>query len=153
MTPNHWRTSLPATKVLDKIRELTLDMQAVQQDLCRELALPDGTPRKNRLPVELHATDDLGVLKTTVDQFRRVLWFYVEQTEQQLNAEEFKPPYSEQSQPKAAPLPASKLQRSAQGEAESQQPISFFDRLELVIEGYLRPSGPLASYRQKPKSQ
>ncbi len=152
MRSNLRQASLPASNVLEKIRDLTSDLQVVQQELCRHLALPDGTPRKIQMPVDPRITDNLGVLKTTIDQFRRVLWFYVEQTEQKLAAEE-QDLRLEQSLAKIAPPAALTLQKSAQGEAKSQHNISFFDRLELVIEGYLRPSGPLASYRQKPKSQ
>ncbi len=152
MRSNLWHASLPASNVLEKIRDLTSDLQAVQNELCLHLALPDGTPRKIQMPVDPRIMDNLGVLKTTVDQFRRVLWFYVEQAEQP-PAEEQDLPYAEQTQAKAALPAAPALQKSTQREAESQQPISFFDRLELVIEGYMRPSGPLASYRQKPKSQ
>ena len=151
MRSTPWQTSLPASNVLDRIRDLTLDLQAIQHELCRELALPDGTPKNSSMSSVLRSADDLGILRTAVDQFRRVLWYYVDHPGQTLNVDAGKLPPAEQLQPVTATPPASKPQ--ARLETKSQPPVSFFDRLELVIEGYLKPSGPLAAFRKTPESQ
>lgn len=151
MRSTPWQTSLPASNVLDRIRDLTLDLQAIQHELCHELALPDGTPKNSSMSSVLRSADDLGILRTAVDQFRRVLWYYVDQTGQTLNVDAEKLPPAEQLQPVTATPPGSKPQ--ARLETKSQPPVSFFDRLELVIEGYLKPSGPLAAFRKTPESQ
>jgi hypothetical protein len=147
-----WQTSLPASNVLERIRELTLEMQAIQHELCSELALPDGTPKSNSIAAGLRSADDLEILKTAVDQFRRVLWFYVDPTSQKSSPDDARLPPPEQLQAATATPPISKLQEVSRREAGTQPTVSFFDRLELVIEGYMKPSGPLAAFRKTPES-
>lgn len=144
------RSAGHAAGLLEKVRNLISDLQRVQEELCRQLALPDGTPRQNVRSADLRSAGDLETLKTTVDQFRRVLWFYVDRLEHGLDPGLTKP-QSEKYRLQAVPQ-SLELQRSA-SEAGAQQPISFFDRLELVIEGYLQPCEPLAPNRPKLKSQ
>jgi hypothetical protein len=152
MRSTPWQASLPASNVLNRIRELMLEMQAIQHELCSELALPDGTPKSNSIAASLRSADDLGILRTAVDQFRRVLWFYVDQNSQKSSPDGAKLPLLEPLQPVTAPPPVSKLQETPRREAGPQPPVSFFDRLELVVEGYMKPSGPLAAFRKTPES-
>jgi hypothetical protein len=134
MRPNPWHATLPATKVREKIKNLTQELQAVQEELCVELAMPDGTPRRSFLCTDPNSAGDLGLLRDTVDQFRRVLWFYVDQAAAATDAGERKPPQSEWHEKRT---PA--------------HPLSFIDRLDLVIEGYVK-TGQLP-YRKPPESQ
>jgi hypothetical protein len=155
MRSTPWQPSLSSTDVLDRIKNLTLDLQAIQDELCRELALPDGTPKSNSLSPGLHS--GLGVLRTALDQFRRVLWYYVDQTGQTINAEEQNLPQAQQLQPqhlqpKTVAPPAAKLQGRERRPAQSQPTVSFFDRLEMVVEGYLQPGRPLSAFRKPPES-
>lgn len=136
----------------EKIRNLTAELQTVQQELCAELAFPDGTPRKSFLCADPHSVVDVGLLKDAVDQFRRVLWFYVDQTESHADVNERRPPQPERHR-KNEPAHALAAQQSASAATETQQSLSFFDRLDLVIEGYLQAGGQLSSYRKPPKSQ
>lgn len=141
---------MPSSDVLDRIRNLTLDLQAVQNELCRELARPDGTPKNNSMTPGLHS--DLGVLRTAVDQFRRALWYYVDQTGKTMDSDGQHLPQAQQLQQKTAAPAAAKLQGGERRPAQSQPPASFFDRLELVVEGYLQPGKSLAAFRKTPES-
>jgi hypothetical protein len=147
MRPNPWHATLPATKVREKIRNLTQELQAVQEALCAELAMPDGTPRKSFLCTDPNSAGDLELLRNTVDQFRRVLWFYVDQAAAATDISQRKPPQSE-FHAKRTTRAMTPQTRFGDGEA---QPLSFIDRLDLVIEGYVK-TGQLP-YRKPPESQ
>jgi hypothetical protein len=148
MRPNPWHATLPATKVREKIKNLTQELQAVQEELCVELAMPDGTPRRSFLCTDPNSAGDLGLLRDTVDQFRRVLWFYVDQAAAATDAGERKPPQSEWHEKRT---PARALTPQARFGDGVAHPLSFIDRLDLVIEGYVK-TGQLP-YRKPPESQ
>ncbi|HEX7285102.1 MAG TPA: hypothetical protein VF532_02920 [Candidatus Angelobacter sp.] len=148
MRPNSWHATLPAIKVREKIKNLTQELQAFQEELCAELAMPDGTPRKNFLCTDPSSAGDLGLLRDTVDQFRRVLWFYVDQAAAATDISERKPPKSEWHEKRTAGRALTPQARVGDGVAH---PLSFIDRLDLVIEGYVK-TGQLP-YRKPPDSQ
>ena len=152
MRPTPWRAPQHASAILEKVRNLTSEMQIVQQELCAELAFPDGTPKTNILCADPRSAGELGLLRNAVDQFRRVLWFYLEQVALDKNLAEpgLSPP---DRVPRKGPSTSAMTPQSAHPAITETQPLSFFDRLDLVIEGYLRSGGQLTSPRKPPKSQ
>lgn len=160
MRANSWNAPWPARKMTEQIRSLATELQTLQQELYRELAFPDGTPRRNPLGIEAYSKSDVRMLREAVDQFRRVLWFYLDQADTEQNLDERKPPASTKSFQKEHQVLAE--QRSF-APPIPQQP-SFFDRLDMVIEGYLQnggqlldpskpnavPAGPLRPAKPKP---
>jgi hypothetical protein len=145
MTANAWHAPRSANKMVERIRNLATELQIVQQELYAELAFPDGTPRKNVLGIERCGQSDLRLLRDAVDQFRRVLWFY-DQTEPEQDGNERKPPVS------ARTGRSDNVGRAEQGSGSAsltQHPVSFFDRLDMVIEGYLQAGGQLRPSKPK----
>lgn len=110
------RIASPAQSVRHKIKALTRELEHFQQEICAELSLANASPNRTRL--RNAAAEDLLHLRTALDQLRRVLWFYFEQSATLVPAETVTPQPSQQ-----APLAPSP---------------SFFDRLNLVIEGYMQ---------------
>ncbi len=106
----------------------------MQHELCNHLAAPDGS-RKYHAPSSSLSGEDVSRLRNAVDQLRRVLWFYAGNEEPATVLKEVRAggaqdvtEYALQGQP-----------------ATTNEPwngsVSFFERLNLVIDGYMQPSG------------
>jgi hypothetical protein len=90
----------------------------------------DGTPKKRgSLPETAGA--DVMQFKAAVDQLRRTLWFYCDE------------------EPASAPPQRQYLVPQVPPGEQSPEPVSerhsgsFFDRLNLVIDGYIQPNGSI----------
>jgi hypothetical protein len=121
------RTAAPVNSVRHKIRSLTAQLDQFQHEICAELSLANASP--NRTKLRNAAAEDLAELRIALDQLRRVLWFYLEEIAARRPAETFTPQPSRQ--------------------AELQPPPSFFDRLNLVIEGYMQTRSGFEVLRRK----
>jgi hypothetical protein len=129
-----WQSPGKTAPLLQRLKTATQELQNLQSELCGALAHEDGSAKKQF--GELLLCEDLKALKATVDQLRRILWFYFEN-----------PVVFENSAPDSANAPnlqqATKpMHKLIPQQAEHiAQPGSFFDRLNLVIEGYMQHSG------------
>ena len=129
-----WQSPAKMPRLLQRLKTTTQELQSLQSELYAALAHEDGSAKKQFGALLL--CEDLKAFKATVDQLRRVLWFYFE------NAVVF-----DNSAPDSANIP--KLQHATkpphrltpQQPEPITQPGSFFDRLNLVIEGYMQHSG------------
>ena len=128
-----WQAAEKPQTILNKVKQLTQELYAVQWELYAELSKEDGSPREDSsLSVSLAAAD-LSALKAAADQLRRVLWFYLEDVSQSCGGDTRQPPETitvpepYTSTAKALPVPL--------------EPGSFFERLNLVIDGYMRDRG------------
>jgi hypothetical protein len=110
------RIASTAESVRHKIKTLSRELEQFQREIYAELSLADASP--NRTKLRNTAAEDLAELRAALDRLRRVLWFYVEEI--------------------AARRPAETLIPQASRQAQSDPPPSFFDRLNLVIEGYMQ---------------
>lgn len=131
----------PADRMLQRVRVVTNELQAIQNEMCAHLAASDGTPRKNAFTPDSAAATDLNVFKTVVDQMRRILWFYTGNTG----------PFVQAARDLTETVNTSagkeKLQlQSNESECESG---SFFERLNVVIDGYIQTNAAAPSRRTK----
>lgn len=135
-------------RVLERVKHVTQELESIQNEIYGELAEADGTPRKHSALITHGAAGDLGRFKVVVDQLRRVLWFYIADAA----AGQQEIPESERQ--------AHRLQRATEllqaiapqpgMPAADQPPGSFFERLNVVIDGYMQASGkPAASAPSK----
>ena len=123
-------------RILQQVKKLTRELNVLQAELYTQLAEDDGTRQRRSVLAFPSATDDLRELKTAADQLRRIMWFYLDAHHQQTGSDAaFKQVESEgmaenreslmqQHQPQPTPL----------------EPGSFFERLNLVIDGYMQHS-------------
>ncbi len=138
-TTSVWQRTGKTESILNQVRNITRELHAVQNELYRELSEEDGTRRQNSLLRQAPACDDLKGLQTAADQLRRVLWFYLDLESQErtcdtvqndsLIAEEWLRQESRQE-------PALSEQRAS--EQRAMEAGSFFERLNLVIDGYMQ---------------
>lgn len=124
---------------MNQAKKLTRELHELQAELYGELAEEDGSRRRQSALGAAPACDDLINLKTAADQLRRVLWFYVQD-----------PSGGDSSQPNAGPEIKESLvlqEPFTQADASS----SFFERLNLVIDGYMQDRG-ISARSKAPKS-
>ena len=128
-----------AERILNQAKKLTRELHELQAELYGELAEEDGSRRRQSALGAAPACDDLINLKTAADQLRRVLWFYVQD-----------PSGGDSSQPNAGPeIKESLVLQEPFTQADA--PSSFFERLNLVIDGYMQDRG-ISARSKAPKS-
>ena len=128
----------PADRLLQRVRAVTRELEAIQNEMCAELAASDGTPRKNASP-DAAAGADFHLFKTVVDQMRRILWFDTGTGILDVHADAafWQPP---------SPAVAKLSEQAGDSEIESG---SFFERLNVVIDGYIQAGAAATSRRSK----
>lgn len=128
----------PADRMWQRVRVVTHELEAIQNEMCTQLADSDGTRRKSATP-DAAAVADLHLFKTVVDQMRRILWFYTGTATADLHADAgFRQPATPGVQ---------KL--SAQADDSEIESGSFFERLNVVIDGYIQTGAAATSRRSK----
>lgn len=136
-----WKPRDSTEQILHQVRKVTRDLCDVQNDLFRELAEADGTRRKYSRVAASTSAGDLIALKVATDQLRRTLWFYLEA----VSAPEDSAPTDSAESPSRQ-----KMIEISESDAVAGSG-SFFDRLNLVIDGYLNDRGIAGtSGRRKP---
>ena len=114
-----------AANVLQKIKTVTAELEHLQHEICS--LVDSSSPDEGALP---GGGADVCELRAALDQLRRVLWFYLEEI--------------------SAHKPAEKLLPQAVEPAALEPPPSFFDRLNLVIEGYMQTRRGFDVLKRKP---
>jgi hypothetical protein len=131
--------SNPADRLLQRVRAVTHELEAIQTEMCSQLADTDGTPRKNGITPDSVAASDLQIFKTMVDQMRRILWFYTGEATADMR---IAPGLTESPNSHASAL-------STQGDDSVIDSGSFFERLNVVIDGYIQTRPTPGSGRSK----
>lgn len=121
--------------VAQKVWALTTQIEDMQHELCTHLAAPDGSRKCHSVSSSVSG-EDVTRLRNAVDQLRRVLWFYAGNDEPATVLKEMRGGGAQD-------ITESALQGQP---ATTNEPwngsVSFFERLNLVIDGYMQPSGP-----------
>ncbi|MGE5322825.1 MAG: hypothetical protein ACM3SW_08185 [Actinomycetota bacterium] len=105
----------------------------MQCELYAELSQEDGSPRKDSFLALSPAAADLNAFKAAADQLRRVLWYYLEDVSQTCGGDTRERPGMVNVQEPGA--------STAEPLAQPLEAGSFFERLNLVIDGYMRDRG------------
>ena len=130
--------SNPADRLLQRVRVVTQELEAIQNEMCAQLGDSDGTPRKNVFTPHSVAGTDLHLFKTVVDQMRRILWFYTADTTPDSHAES--------GLPESHPVTQKVSTQTGDSEVGGG---SFFERLNVVIDGYIQAAPAATSRRSK----
>lgn len=116
-------------QILSRIKAVTGELEALQSEIHQHIN--HGTGR-NSGREEAPRARLLGEFKITLDRLRKVLWLYLEQVTSQ-PASGLKP-----REPEAAPLPRAIYPQSTPADAPNSPPGSFFERLDVVIDAYMK---------------
>lgn len=134
-----WQKKTPASNpVIERLKTMTAELEMIQNDICGLLGASDGTPkRRGSLPESAGA--DVMRFKAAVDQLRRTVWFY---------CDDRSPAPQSCGNDLVPQLQPGESATDAVGERHSG---SFFDRLNLVIDGYIQPNGSISRSSRKIK--
>src|SRR5437899_12334409 len=148
---NSWQRQ-PQVKnaVLHRIRNLTSELEAIQAEMHSELAETASGNRLAKLLEDANASQVLNDFKAELDQLRRVLWFYIEEARGSLAARPDTDQHDKRLQRvnELMRMLAPKTPGAAAAE-QHQRSISFFERLDVVIDTYMQEKKPVAPAQAK----
>src|SRR6185437_8246672 len=122
-----------AERILTQVKKLTRELHELQTELYRELAEEDGSRRAHSALIAAPACDDLIELKAAADQLRRVLRFYLQDPSHTCDSSQLTQE-PDTKEPLMLQEPCTQPGVSYPAGASS----SFFERLNLVIDGYMQ---------------
>jgi hypothetical protein len=135
--------------LLHRIKHITREIHSVQEEMHSKLT---ESTSGNTMPKFFEDGDAVQVLndfKAELDQLRRILWFYIEEAggiptaaadqDQQANRVERVAELIRA----LAPQPST----AVPGAAQNKPSVSFFERLDLVMDNYLQEKKPVAQAR------
>jgi hypothetical protein len=135
--------------LLHQIKNTTREIHTIQREMHGKLAEPNSANRLPKIFEDEAALQVLNDFKAELDQLRRVLWFYIEQATGNLAAG------ADPDQHDARLQRVNELLRTlanAPAEAvgkQNQRSISFFERLDVVIDTYMQEKKPVAAAQAK----
>jgi hypothetical protein len=137
--------------LVNRIKNITDEIHSIQAEMHNQLNEPASGSTIARLFENEDAVQVLNDFKAELDQLRRILWFYIEQasvrssavmdTEQQ---DKRLQRVNELLRAVAPPLPTSAI-----AVQNTQPSISFFERLDVVIDTYMQEKKPVAQAKAK----
>lgn len=132
--------------LVHRIKSVTGEIHSIQAEMHGELNEPASENRLARFLEDENAVQALNDFKAELDQLRRIVWFYLEHASTQ-------PPatmHADQQDTRLqrvnellralAPPPAT----AALAGQTVQPAVSFFERLDVVMDTYLREKKPVA---------
>jgi vacuolar-type H+-ATPase subunit I/STV1 len=132
--------------LIQRIKSITSEIHSIQAEMHGQLDEPASGSRLARFFDDENAVQTLNDFKAELDQLRRILWFYIEQATAQPAAAMNKEQQDKRLQRvnellrALAPSPAA----PASAEQTIQPSISFFERLDVVIDTYMQEKKPVA---------
>jgi hypothetical protein len=132
--------------LLHRIQAITSEIHSIQAEMHGELAEPASSSKLAGFFEDGNAVQLLNDFKAELDQLRRILWFYIEHASAQPAAlldsdqQDSRLQRVNELLRALAPQPAS----PAVSEEQSQPSVSFFERLDVVIDTYMKEKKPVA---------
>ena len=132
-----------ADRVLDRIRTITGELETLRADLHQQIRKPQSL---TELAVEAAGGSSLALsqFKAALDRLRQVLWSYLEQVPEGGEVAAAGDSRALRSAPTLF-----RGQYPAVGLTPSSAPVSFFDRLDVVIDAYMKKNEPLTPPERK----
>ena len=126
-----WKVAKTTDALIGRLRRVTSELHVLQSELYQAVAEENGNPKKHFATLA-PSCEDLSAFRSAVDQLRRSLWFYLDSVAASaMAAPEAKSTNQLQGGTELLHKPAT------QGPG-SDASVSFFDRLNVVIEGYMQ---------------
>lgn len=136
--------------LVHRIKSITGEIHSIQAEMHGELNEPASENKLARFFEDENAVQSLNDFKVELDQLRRILWFYLEQASAQpsamLNNEQQDTRLQRVNELLRALAPAAK---SAIPGETIQPSVSFFERLDVVIDTYMQEKKPAAQLKAK----
>jgi vacuolar-type H+-ATPase subunit I/STV1 len=136
--------------LVHRIKNITGEIHSIQAEMHGQLNEPTSENKLARFFEDENAVQSLNDFKAELDQLRRILWFYLEQASVQPSAAMSNEQHDTRLQRVNELLrtlaPATKSVIA--GEA-IQPSVSFFERLDVVIDTYMQEKKPVAQVKAK----
>jgi len=135
--------------LLHRIKNTTHEIHAIQKEMHGKLA--ESSTGNSPRPFEDEATVQvLNDFKAELDQLRRILWFYIEEATGSLATGD-DPERHDMRLQRVNELLRTLAPRPSGGAApdQSTRSISFFERLDVVIDTYMQEKKPVAPAQAK----
>ena len=132
--------------LLHRIHNVTAEIHSIQAEMHGEVTQPSGGSKLARFLEEGNAIQVLNDFKAELDQLRRILWFYIEQASAKSTGmsdmEQQSKRLERVNELLRALTPPPSTSPSA---AEAIKPsVSFFERLDVVMDTYMQEKKPVA---------
>jgi hypothetical protein len=146
-----WRRQ-PQVKnaLLHQIKNTTHEIHAIQKEMHGKLTESNIGSSLPRFFEDEAAAQVLNDFKAELDQLRRILWFYIEQATGNLMAGADSDQHDKRLQ-RVNELLRTLAPKEPGGAAteQNQRSISFFERLDVVIDTYMQEKKPVAPAQAK----
>src|SRR5215475_1167578 len=147
--PSQSRDLTSHDRVLQQIKIITQEIDILEREIYERMREPEAAAKRHTPAENAAAARIVAEFKVALDRLRHVLWFYIEQVadkaETRFRWEQLRPDLARLSKPDRARMPQSNPQSSP----EPEPPGSFFDRLDVVIDTYMKATPPLQSNSKK----
>ena len=136
--------------LVHRIKSITGEIHSIQAEMHGELNEPASENQLARFFEDENAVQSLNDFKVELDQLRRILWFYLEQASAQPSATINNEPHDTRLQRVNELLRALAPAAKSTIPGEPIQPsVSFFERLDVVIDTYMQEKKPSAQLKAK----
>jgi hypothetical protein len=146
-----WRRQ-PQVKnaLLHQIKNITHEIHVIQKEMHGKLSESNTGSRLPKLFEDEAAVQVLNDFKVELDQLRRILWFYIEDATGN-RAAGADPNQHDTRVQRVNELLRTLAPRASDGGAavETQRSISFFERLDVVIDTYMQEKKPVVPAHAK----
>jgi hypothetical protein len=132
--------------LLHRIKHITREIHSVQEEMHSKLTESTNGNTMPKFFEDGNAVQVLNDFKAELDQLRRILWFYIEEATGTLAEGADQDQQDNRVQRVAELIRALAPQPStaATGQVQNKPSVSFFERLELVMDNYLQEKKPVA---------
>ena len=147
---NSWQRQ-PQIKnaLVHRIKNITAEIHSIQEEMHGQLNEPASENKLARFFEDENAVQSLNDFKAELDQLRRILWFYIEQASAQpsaaMNNEQQETRVQRVNELLRTLAPA---KSTITGET-IQRSVSFFERLDVVMDTYMQEKKPVAPVKAK----
>jgi hypothetical protein len=136
--------------LVHRIKTITGEIHSIQAEMHGQLNEPASDNKLARFFEDENAVQSLNDFKAELDQLRRILWFYIEQASVQpsaaMNTEQQDTRLQRVNELLRTLAPAA---RSTITGETIQPSVSFFERLDVVIDTYMQEKKPVAQVKAK----
>ncbi|MCU1333614.1 MAG: hypothetical protein JWM08_2606 [Candidatus Angelobacter sp.] len=135
--------------LLDRIRKTTGEIHSIQAEMHKDFAGPVCGNKLATLFEDGNAVQVLNDFKAELDQLRRILWFYIEQASAKSTANQDNEQQEKRLQrvnELLRALASPPVTSAIAGEAIKPS-VSFFERLDIVMDTYMQEKKPVAQVK------
>lgn len=145
-----WRRQPQIKNLLHQIKNTTHEIHAIQKEMHGKLTESNTGNRLPKFFEDEAAVQVLNDFKVELDQLRRILWFYIEAATGNVAATADHAQQDQRLQ-RVNELLRTLAPKDSRGAAadENQRSISFFERLDVLIDTYMQEKKPVAPAQAK----